>query len=275
MSNAFVDTTVLCNALELSGQKKATEAKAALSRYTRTESPVYSLKELRAGPLSSWILAHNIVAAESTIEDAVARLGKASAFKPRQGSVSSFAIISGLIDAIHQMNSGSKPAGEPEFDAKLDLENHLAIRILKAWKKRRTVVTKIVQPLACFVDGELELVDRQLKFEGGAECSKRASCGAALELKKRSSIVTQLLKSVFPPPPKGQTSKEKHEKTRRRQALKEVLANAAADFPRKDCRALGDAYFCVMSPDGSDILTTNFSDFDEMAKELGKPLAAP
>jgi len=235
LSKAFLDTTILCNALELSGTTKAKVAQDALDSYDSTEAPVYSLKELRAGPLSSWILAHNVIAAESSIEDAIERLGKMSSFKPRQGSVSSFALITGLLGVIRQQKEANPSKNHPDFDEKALLENHLALRILRAWKKRRSVASKVVQPLACFVDQELLLVDRQLKFDGGSECAKGIACGAALELKKHSAVVTQLLKNVFPPPPKGEISKEKREKTRRRQALKEVVSHAPANFPRKDC----------------------------------------
>lgn len=273
MKKAFVDTTILCNALELSGGRRAQSAVAALREYSSTETPYYALRELRAGPLSSWILAHNVLTAENSIEDAVERLGRMSAFRPRQGAVTSLSIITGLLGVLDKQRQAAGAGTIQDFDPKTALEDYLAIQILKAWKKRRSITTKVVQPLACFVDSELKLEDRLLKFDGGAECAKGAACGAALELKKRSPVVTQLLKKVFSPPPKGNV--EKREKTRRRQALKEVLAKAPADFPRKDCRALGDAYFCVMAPDDSEILTTNASDFEEMADELGKALKIP
>lgn len=267
MNRAFVDTTILCEAIGLASEKKAKAALAALSRYKLTEVPTYGLKELRAGPLSSWLLAHNVLVAEDTIEAAQERLNKLSSFKPRQNVVTSQALLSGLV-AVAQV--GRAESGS-DYDVKTELENYLCRRILAVWEKRRTI-SNVVQPLSCFVDEELELEERQLRFQGGSGCVTKASCGAAIELKKEQGDVKKILVALRPP--KEQAS-EKHETGRRRGALKEVLARDSKDFPKKDCRALGDAYFCIMSPKDAEILTTNLKDFEPMAAALGKTLSSP
>lgn len=264
---AFVDTTVLCDAIGLSSEAKARAARAALARYKLTEIPAYGLKELQAGPLSSWLLAHNILVNEETIPAAQERLSKVSAFKPRQNVVTSQALLSGLI----AVAEAAKDARGPDYDVKAELENYLCRRILSVWEKRRAIA-EVVQPLNCYVDDDLELANKQLRFPEGSSCRKGACCGAASELKKEERSVRTILVALRPP---KVLSKEKHETARRRGALKEVLARDSKDFPKKDCRALGDAYFCIMSPDGSDILTTNLSDFAPMAAALGKTISTP
>lgn len=260
VSKAFVDTTILCDAIGLSSQAKEQAAQAALGKYAVTEVPIYGLKELRAGPFSSWLLAHNILVAEDTIEAAQERLARVSAFKPRQNVVSTQALLRGLI----QVAQTKKIAAD--YDVKTELENYLCRRILSIWSKRKSIA-KVVQPLGCFVDEELELENRQLRFVGGSGCLTKANCGAAAELKKNPESVRKILGALRPP---KTGTPEKQETGRRRGALKEVLAKGPDDFPKKDCRALGDAYFCIMCPDDSDILTTNRVDFEPMAAVLGK-----
>lgn len=275
MSKAFVDTTVLCDAIGLSSSTKAqSTALTALAQYKQTQTPIYGLKELRSGPLASWILTYNVLVSSKTIEEAADRLNRQSSYRPRQASVVSRALISGLVAVVETMKSGGKT--DVNFDEKAELENHLLRRILTSWSKRRSVVSQVVQPLVCFIDDELELVNKQIRFAGtGAGCVTDASCGAAIELKKHPSEIEKLLVALRPPKKKGQEFSEKRETSRRRGALKEVLARSPDKFPRKDCRALGDAYFSIMAPTDCEILTTNLSDFKPMAEALGKKLKSP
>ncbi|HUX90719.1 MAG TPA: hypothetical protein VMV48_08525 [Gallionellaceae bacterium] len=271
MSNAFLDTTIFCDALGLSTPARKQVASSALAKYQKTEAPFYALKELRAGPLASWILAHNILVAHNTILEAVDRISRATAFKPRQGSVASKAIISGMVAVLAQIKISKNPK---DYDEKTELENYLCRYIFKQWQKRRTIVNQIVQPLSCFIDSDLILDGKLIRFAGDSpECSKASSCGAAIELKKYPEEIDKILIALRPP--KTIAGTEKRETTRRRAALKEVLNRASNEFPRKDCRALGDAYFCIMAPSNSEILTTNASDFEPMTQVLNKILTIP
>jgi hypothetical protein len=44
---------------------------------------------------------------------------------------------------------------------------------------------------------------------------------------------------------------------------------------RKDCQALGDAYFAFFAPDDADILTTNLKDHCPLAESIGKTAVGP
>ena len=275
LSKAFVDTTILCDALGLSSLPKAqTTALTALAQFKQTEAPIYGLKELRSGPLASWMLVYNVLVASKSIEEATDRLNRQSSFRPRRASIVSRALISGLLAVMQSIKVRRKM--HVNFDEKAELENHLLRCITKFWRKRQSVVSRLVQPLACFVDDELELVDKQVRFAGAsAGCVTGASCGAAIELKKHPIEINKILVALRPPKKRANEAPEKRETSRRRAALKEVLARAPNEFPRKDCPALGDAYFCIMAPTDCEILTTNRSDFEPMAEALGKKLKSP
>lgn len=275
MSKAFVDTTVLCDALGLSSPQKAQVALTALAKYAHSETPVYGLKELRSGPFASWMLTYNVLVVSKTIDEANDRLNRQTAFRPRQASVASRALIAGLMAVVQSLKAMDK--GHVNFDEKAALENYLLTQILTSWQKRRSIVNRVVQPLTCFVDDELELVNKQVRFVGARTgCITGVSCGAAIELRKQATQIDKLLVALRPPKKKKpEEGKEKHETSRRRVALKEVLARLPNEFPRKDCRALGDAYFCIMAPVDCEILTTNVSDFEPMAAALGKKLKTP
>ena len=274
-NKAYVDTTILCDVLGLSGEDKAKKASSALARYNKTQTPVYGLKELRVGPLSSWVLAHNVLVAHNTIEEAIDRLSRITSFKPRQQTVALRAIIYSLTAALAaSRREAASGQVSTVVDEKSELENFLCTFITVRWNRRRSLVDEIVQPLSCFIDGELQLTDRQLRFSNDtADCTSRATCGAAICLKDRKQDTEKIVRALRPP--KKGVSNQKHETTRRRGALKNVLSKQAKEFPRRDCRALGDAYFCIMAPNDSDILTTNLSDFLPMAQELGKTVKSP
>src|SRR5271165_767343 len=58
MSKAFVDTSVLTDALLKAGDASK-RAISAIRGFEYSETPVYALKEFAGGPLKYWIWAHN------------------------------------------------------------------------------------------------------------------------------------------------------------------------------------------------------------------------
>lgn len=271
MIRAFAESTVVCNALPLPcvGSAKARVAAGALAAYVSTEAPVYALKELRVGPLAALMLMHNLLAEHATIESALDEFQRKTSFTPRKWGVSSRAIIASLLQVIHQLRArtAEELLREDEPDVKTALEDVFCQKILQAWQRRHEIVDRYTHPLSCFVDGELELTDRLLRLPTEREdCVKGAPCGAAAELRRMPKEVRALLRALRPAKgEKGQTSTG-------RQALKEVLVHDAKSFPRNHCRALGDAYHCIVAPADRDLLTTNCADFKPMARVLNKKL---
>src|SRR5271169_2051212 len=58
MSKAFVETTVLTDALLKSGVPSRT-AKRAIARFETSLLPLYAIKEFKAGPLRAFVWVHN------------------------------------------------------------------------------------------------------------------------------------------------------------------------------------------------------------------------
>jgi hypothetical protein len=218
---------------------------------------------------------HNLLVLRPTIDEALAEFQRITSFMPRRWAVTANAIIRALLTINEALRAAARSGTEPQHpDAKTQLENYLCLEIVKAWQRRRSVVGELSQPLACFVDGDLAMLDRQITVTpGGNEgCAKDARCGAAAELRKRSKEVQALVDALRP---SKEEAGEKRETTGRRKALKEILAKPAADFDKRRCRHIGDAYYCVMAPEGFEILTTNVADFAPMAGALKKTVRQP
>jgi hypothetical protein len=71
--------------------------------------------------------------------------------------------------------------------------------------------------------------------------------------------------------PLGGRSEDKN----RREALRMLAVHATSRFERKDCRALGDAFFALFAPVDADVLTTNLKDHCPLAESVGKRAMAP
>ncbi len=268
MTKAFVDTTVLCDLLlPTSRAQSKTAAAAALRSYTETELPSYALREFRAGALGYLVLLYNVLVAHDTIEAALERFETLTARKPRQHVAGVKAIIRGMLCV-----RTADPNEWTESAIKKQLETWLCGEISQAWQQRRDNFDRVVQPLACFIEGELEIVDDQLVTTGGTlHCDSLARCSAAAALKGKSGEVDLVLKALRP----AKGSFASTEIGSRRKALKEILRVRPDRFDKRRCRAIGDAYFCIMAPKDSAVLTTNIRDFKPMADVLGITVKAP
>jgi predicted nucleic acid-binding protein len=260
MSKAFVDTTILVDAL-IGPPRRQAAAKLKLKFFTETQVPVYAFKEMRAGPLSHLVYTYNLLASRATFEEVTTQLSVLGQFQSRRFSVGMTSLVNGLIAAGCSTQS--------EEDKKRSVQAWLLREIQKAWMRRRKLTTKVVSPLACFSEGDYQLQpDGRLRSPAGL-CSAGLPCSAALHLKGREKQVSLLVEALRPK--KGEAVKK--ESSNRRHALKEVAKRRAGEMPKKYCRALGDAYICIMAPQDAQLLTTNLSDFEPLAKALGKRVA--
>lgn len=270
MDKAFVDTTILCDILLPHANSAAKiAARAALARYKATSVPTYAFVEFRSGPLGYYIFAHNQLAIHDTIGNAVASINTKSAYMPRKGMGSLNAIIRAITHVA--VTQKVRPNGQPEVDVKRQLQSYLRTLIVKAWNARHQVTDSVVRHLSCFMDEQLQLVDGQLRLRGtNTACMPNVACGAAIELKNMAVDVQKVIDVLRPS--KGEVVKP--ESSSRRNALKELLSKPSGKFPRNRCRALGDAYFCIMAPSDHEILTTNTVDFVPMATVLKKQVGS-
>src|SRR5262245_34716561 len=149
MSNAFLDTTVVCDAL-LAPQKRRDAVQRTVASFADSEVCEYAFREFGAGPLGTWIYAYNTLAIRDTVEEAVQQLQRASSFQPRRGWGAVTAIVAGL-----QKAAAAGP--QPEESVRDALLAFILREIEKAWSARRSVAKRNTLPLACLRNDDFEL----------------------------------------------------------------------------------------------------------------------
>lgn len=256
---AFVDTTILADVLLKTGPLHET-AKSALKRFDRTSLPVYAIKEWKRGQLATYILYHNHLARTrswSETNQIIARWFGS----PRRLSTAREA------DAIAVLRIPPKVSVQ-NWDLELAEHYRFALKTLiyEAWEQRREFTTETIFNLDCYVEaaprdkrnGEIDPAPQ--------DCSGDRECCLAGSLRERREMLVKLRESI---PAAGR------ENNARAKALGRLISHPNLPFDRKQCRALGDAYFSIFAPDDSVILTTNLKDHQPLAAAVGKTAVGP
>lgn len=274
MSKAFVDTTVLFDALIKPGEK-GQAAKAALKRYDRTEVPVYAIKELKAGPLTNFVWFHNKLVLTKSFHRALEVLQRTS-LGPKKYQVSTaLEALQGAALTNRNLTSAElveRYGDKARLDAVLcDLWRYfIRVAIQKAWKRRRKMTTSVVVPLSCYSEVDPFEEDGLLKLEP-TSCVVNPECCLAAEMKARPNDLRKLVAAID-----NGDQPDKRENQRRRKVLKEM-----ARIPKhyrvtnKECRELGDAVLALFAPPDAVILTTNIRDLGPLAEALDKSVEQP
>lgn len=271
MSKAFVDTTILADALLKPGEIAAA-TKAALGRYTTTELPVYAIKEFKAGVLKNYIWFYNKLAIHKSLHKAVGALQGMSR-TPKKYTTSTaleaFKAAAYLVRNLSSAEMVDKYGDSAKVDTVMCDRYRLALRkcIEMAWRRRRKITTQIVIPLSCYNEVPPYEEDGVLKYDP-VECDPQQECCLATALKKRPDDLKKLKKIVDAQP-------SKLENQRRSQVLNDLVRNPKRPMTQKMCKDLGDAFFALFAPDDAIILTTNTSDHEPLAKVLGKNVERP
>lgn len=271
MAKAFVDTTVLADALLKKGELGVV-ARQALRRYETTELPVYAIKEFKAGVMKNMAWFHDKLVSTRSFSKAIDALHKMSLSPKRYTTASAIealreaATVSGKATTLEMVQIYGPTAKQ---DAVLCDRFRLAIRmnIVNAWKRRRTLVSEVSNPLPCYQEvGPYE--ERGLLILDPNRCAANAECQTACTLKTNAEALSRLKKVVDNQPPKP-------ENQRRAQALRALIRTPKRTFSHDLCRALGDAVFAFLAPAESIILTTNIKDLAPLAEALGKRVERP
>jgi hypothetical protein len=270
MSKAYVETTVLTNALLKPASKKEAEAKSALSRYNETLLPVYSIKELKAGPLDHYSYVHDKLVQTKSLAHTLAAVNSLNPVtKARRKSTSVEALAAAAqLDSHHAstLRSGS-PADEEMADR---YRLALASLIILSWQKRRKVTTKTIQDLECYTEAQPKIGKDGLFDLTPKECAHDRFCCLWDELKlKTNQNLLIALRDAIP-----ETS-PRYEDKNRRKVLKHLINTPKLPLNREQCRWLGDAVFAFFCPGDAVILTTNIGDHQPLAKAIGKRAEKP
>jgi hypothetical protein len=270
MNKAFIDTTVLTDALIKSAEirKSAIEA---LKKFNVTELPVFAIKEFKAGPLKNFAWMHNKLAILGSFEKAIDALYRMSRTPRRYTTSTAIEALRQAAGSISRQTPGTLVA-KYGADASMDKvqcdEFRLAINVAirKAWKKRRDITTDVVLPLPCY--REVAPYERRglIELEPN-KCNPTGECSLSPRLRERIEDLRKMREAI--------KNSEKLENQRRAKTLRQLYRKPKEVIQEKDCLNLGDAIFVLFAPDDSTILTTNIADFKPLADSLGKRVKRP
>ena len=273
-SKAFVDTTILTNRLIKFGKEKK-EAKDALSVYEITELPVYAIKEFKAGPLDYVKYLYNKLVETGSVADTTIALSRIGRLVNRQQTA-----IRTLGELMKKANSLSVNSSlrmkygqlaEKENISYDSIKYEAKMLLYKAWKKRNSITTKVVQPLSCYQQSPpYEEKNGQLSLKPN-KC-ETDNCCLTEKLKEKRFNVTKLKVTIDKLPI---ALKTKPENVKRQKILREINSKPNVKISNSDCRNLGDAVFALFCPEDADILTTNIRDHKPLANALGKTAVSP
>lgn len=270
MSKAFLDTTILTNALLKPSGNQAT--KSLLKKYNETQLPVYTIKEFKAGPLRNFAWFHNKLVLLGSFRKAMVVLHGVSRSPMRYRTSTA---IEALIEAIYATENTTaghlvQKYGSAASDEFMTTDRfRLAIKglIHKAWKKRRKLTTHVVQELSCYE--EVDPKDsRGLIDLKPYRCNPIRECCLASDLRSNPLNLKAMHNAVNNQP----TNRERQ---KRSQILNDMIRKPKYLLTEKSCRYLGDAIIVFFAPNDSIILTTNLSDHEALANALGKTVEAP
>lgn len=266
MSKAYVDTTILTDALLKPGPL-GKAAKAALRRFDVTELPTYAIKEFKAGPLKNFVWMHNKLATYQSFNKALDALQRMSLSPKRYTTATAIGALSAAADSIGKLTGPelTKKYGRiATFDSMVCDEFRLMIKVAvyKAWKRRRSVTTRVVQPLTCYKE-VAPFEERGLLVLEPTKCDANPECCLALDLKSSPGDLTKLKGAIPNPSPN-------REHQRRYQTLRQLIRKPKEPMTDGMCRNMGDANFAFFAPMDSVILTTNTKDHEPLATALGK-----
>lgn len=273
MTKAYVDTTILTNVLLKSGVKHDT-CVAALGRYETTEMPVYAIKEFSAGPLSYWIWCHNKLVTSRSLPDTMAAINVLFATPGRNRPATA---LEALGEAARHVTSGTRfgdlvdKYGAAAEEAVVLADRHrywMRMKVERAWRRRRSVVSSVVHALACF-DENAPTIDRSgLLGPRSWKCRPVLECSLAPALRADVTALGRLRNAILAEPTKP-------ENERRLKVLKNIIRTPKRLVDEGACRRLGDAVFAFFAPADSVILTTNERDHRPLAAALGKKVETP
>jgi hypothetical protein len=272
VSKAYVETTVLADALLKPGACSKT-AKAGIACFEESLLPVYSIKEFKAGPLSHYVWFHGKLVTTKSWEQTLAQLRKTamSPFRTRWVSTA----IEALAAAAHKNRAITLGHLVAKYGALATEDAVICDRyrytlhtiIMRAWKARRKLTSRIVDELSCYP--EIDIVDEHGLIElGGVDCQPRYECCLANELRAHPELLLKMLKAIESQP-------TKQENVKRSQVLRDLVRLPKQRLTPQQCRHLGDAIFAFFCPIDATIITTNTRDLVPLAEALGKTAQSP
>ncbi len=260
MRTALLDTTILADAL-LRRDSRHAAARAALGRFERRLLPIYALKEFKRGPLHHYAWLHDVLLETGSLPGTHDRLAK-MAQTPQRNLTST--AIEALAEAGREADLVAQ-SDERHFER---MRLALWTRVVSAWRRRRSLATETIVPLACYL--EVETVDGggSTLALGRLHCEAGQPCAIAAAMLGRGEDLERLREALTREPPG-------RERDRRLDVITSMLERGDTALTESQCLALGDAVFAMFCPHDGVVVTTNTRDHAPLAAALGKGVERP
>jgi len=267
----FIDTTVLVHAA-----RRDEPMYSQARRFAEANLPAlladYALRELFAGVIQILCDAHNRVLAADNAAEATASILRLASFAARTSVAKAVAIS----DALSRALGGAAP--RTPMDMKREVLQDLMVSAARLWRNaQRVQFFEQTQPLSCFGKGDIAIDAATSALRGPGDsfgCLRKERCAAALYMFEHKEDIGRLIEALHPDKLSPVLANKQESKSRRK-ALKELVSRGPKDFRKNYCRALGDAYFALMCPPGSIVLSTNLQDYDVLCGALNKEVRTP
>jgi hypothetical protein len=269
--SAFVDTTILADALLKEGDRKK-QAEQALAAFDGSELPVYAIKEFKAGPLQHYVYLYNKLSKTGSLSKTLEALKNLPHPYHKRKQSTALEGLSAVWKDVGEENLSEiteEASGDPDLHSFVTDRIRLGVKrkILKAWRRRRDLTSDVVNELPCYEEseprerrGELHLDDKK--------CDPSPECCMADDFRADDEATSSLMEAIENLP-------ENPENGRRYSVLKTLHEDANTHIKNKECRDLGDAVFAFYCPSESTILTTNVKDHRALAEAMGKGAVKP
>jgi hypothetical protein len=267
MADAYIDTTIIVDAL-LKDRATRDTATKALKRFSSTQLPVYAIKEFKAGALSYLAWLHNKLVDTGAVGKTITAIH--AVMKRQQGRAATAleAMANGLQESLgkatpHILLQQHGRTADDIICAELRIM--LRYRIISGWSQRRSITTRVIQPLSCYPERDPIYRNGRIVL-GPATCVVIGECCFADALRARPSDVGKVERAAAD---NGKLS------AAARSVLHDLARGSKSPVTNQKCRSLGDAYFALFAPSSSTILTTNVNDHAVLAGALGKKVEPP
>jgi hypothetical protein len=269
LRKAYVETTIIADALLKPGNPKCTAALAALKRYDTTFLPVYAIKEWKAGVVKHFAYFHEKLVQTKSLSRTIQLI---AALPDQYHHYRKNTSWEALAAAVHlgSLNKPQRAESPEDEDRELADRYRLSIASLlhRSWKKRRELTTETIQDLDCYTESPPILNASGVFDLSPINCDPEMQCALAGALRSRPDMLEKMAKAI-------PSASNRKEDVKRRKVLRDLVRLKNYELTRERCRDLGDAIFAFFAPSDCVVLTTNLKDHAPLAQALGKTAEAP
>jgi hypothetical protein len=252
---AFLDTSIL-TIYCLSAAKEREQIVSALKNYSEVILFRYAIKEFECGPLRAFVLVHQCLLGQRGFEQVLHWIERLLG-TPRRNlpATALFAIRSAYARAAVELRN----TYFTDSNFRNVMRLHLKRQVLTGWDARLQIANRIIPDLPCYPETGPTMDRKNLRLPQ-PRCYPSTPCALVSGNGYDRRDIQKLLLAIDSMPANRQVD-------RWRGTLSKILKGPIS---HRDCRGVGDAFFCLFAPLDSTVVTTNIRDHRPLAASLGK-----